>query len=64
MKIVLNDDLCVGHGRCYAVAPDVYDADEQGHCVVKIAGDVPEDLAAQARTGAANCPEDALSVLE
>ncbi len=35
MKIVLDSDRCTGHGRCYALAPDVYDADDEGHCVVR-----------------------------
>lgn len=60
MKIHLEIDACVGHGRCYAIAPEVFDADDQGHCVVRIDGDVPAELANAARTGADNCPENAL----
>ena len=63
MRIELNEDLCVGHGRCYALAPDVYDADDRGHCTLLHDGDVPADLEDQARTGAANCPEDAITVV-
>jgi ferredoxin len=63
MKIVFDEDRCTGHGRCYALAPDVYDADDQGHCVVRIEGDVPVDLEEAARVGASNCPEDALSIV-
>jgi ferredoxin len=61
MKIVLDQAACVGHGRCYTLGPDVFDADEEGHCVVLVA-DVPPDpeLEKQARTGVANCPERAL----
>lgn len=61
MRVVLDEDACVGHGRCYAVAPDVYEADDRGHCVVRHP-DVPPGLEEQARTGAANCPEGALVV--
>ena len=28
------DAKCVGHGRCYELAPDVFGDDERGHCVV------------------------------
>lgn len=63
MRIVFDADACVGHGRCYAVAPDVYDADDQGHCVLRFDGEVPAELVDAARTGAGNCPEGAL-VLE
>ena len=62
MKIVLDAERCTGHGRCYALAPEVYDADDDGHCVLRITGDVPDDLADRARTAAANCPELALTV--
>jgi ferredoxin len=64
MKIVFDESICVGHGRCYALAPGVYDADDQGHCVVKFDGDVPAELEDAARVGASNCPEDALRIVE
>ncbi len=65
MRIVLDDDVCTGHGRCYAVAPEVFDADDAGHCVVRAeGGEVPADLADKARAGAANCPEGALTIVE
>jgi ferredoxin len=58
----LDADACVGHGRCYAVAPDVFDADDQGHCVLRFGDEpVPDPLLAQARQGVANCPETALA---
>jgi ferredoxin len=61
MKIRLDVDACVGHGRCYAVAPEVFEPDDRGHCIVRLA-DVPDGLAEQARTGVRSCPEDALAV--
>ena len=64
MRIVFQDDRCVGHGRCYALAPDVYDADDRGHCVVRVAGEVPAELQEAARVGASNCPEDAILIEE
>jgi ferredoxin len=64
MRIVLDTEACTGHGRCYALAPEVYDADDEGHCLVRIIGDVPADLEAAARSGAANCPELALTIDE
>ena len=63
MKLRLDRERCVGHGRCYVLAPDVYGEDERGHCVLERA-EVPGDLADQARTGAQNCPEGALEVVE
>lgn len=61
MRIVLEEDKCVGHGRCYGSAPQLFDADERGHCVV-IVDEVPEPLEDAARVGVANCPERALSI--
>ncbi|MFI5047644.1 MAG: ferredoxin [Acidimicrobiia bacterium] len=63
MKVILNSDACTGHGRCYVLAPDVFDADEEGYSVLKVA-DVPPELEAQARAGVANCPERAISIEE
>ena len=64
MRIVLDADRCTGHGRCYALAPEVYDADDEGHCVLRVTGEVPAELADKARTAADNCPERALSVVD
>jgi ferredoxin len=61
VRIVFDEAACTGHGRCYALAPDVFDADDQGHCIVKVA-EVTGELEAPARTAAANCPEAALSI--
>jgi ferredoxin len=61
LRVLLDEAACQGHGRCYSLAPDVYDADDEGHCVVKLAV-VGEELAAAARSGADNCPERALRV--
>ena len=61
LRIRFDDALCVGHGRCYALAPEVFGADDYGHAVVLVA-EVDGPLADQARTAAANCPERAISV--
>lgn len=62
MKHVSVDaDLCTGHGRCYTLAPDVFDSDEVGHCAVLV-DDVSGDLDAQAKTGKQNCPERAITL--
>jgi ferredoxin len=52
---------CVGHGRCYVLAPEVFDEDERGHCVVT-AAEIPDSLAEDARRGERNCPEQAIRV--
>jgi ferredoxin len=66
VRVLLDGGACVGHGRCYALAPEVYDADDEGHCVMRFgpADEIPGDLETKARLGASNCPEQALTVLE
>lgn len=61
LKVTVDEAACVGHGRCYALAPDVFDADDHGHCVV-LHETVGDELADGARAGAANCPESAITV--
>jgi len=63
MKIRIDEDLCSGHGRCYALAPDVFAArDDDGFGEVIGDGTVPTELEAQARKAAANCPERAVLI--
>ena len=61
MRVKVDPDLCVGHGRCYALAPDVFGADDYGHAEVIVA-EVDGARAEQARIGAENCPERAISL--
>ncbi len=61
MKVRIDSDRCTGHGRCYALAPDVFAPDDRGHGEVLL-HDVPDAFADQARLAAANCPESAIEV--
>ncbi len=61
IQVSVDPDRCTGHGRCYTLAPDVFDADEAGHCVVRV-DDVSGDLELQAVTGEQNCPESAITL--
>ncbi len=61
MRITLDGERCTGHGRCYTLAPEVFDADEEGHSVLRLSL-VPPELEAAARRGAENCPEDAIAI--
>ena len=62
MRIVLDTNRCQGHGRCYGLAPDLFEADDEGYAVLKVTGDVPDELGGDARTAADNCPEYAIDV--
>lgn len=61
MKIVLDADRCTGHGRCYALAPELFTSDDRGHSVV-LHEEVPAGLEGQAKTAVDNCPENCLSL--
>jgi ferredoxin len=63
MKVRVDLGKCVGHGRCYALAPEVFGEDERGHCRV-LREVIPAAFEHQARLGEANCPEDAIRVEE
>jgi len=63
MKIRLDKERCTGHGRCYVLAPEVFDEDEPGHCVLKLET-VPPELQSSARSGVESCPEHALTIEE
>jgi ferredoxin len=63
VRLRLEVETCTGHGRCYALAPSVFDADDLGHCVI-LDEQVPPEREAEARTAVANCPETALTIEE
>ena len=65
MPIKLHVDLkkCVGHSRCAAKAPLVYDVDDDG-AAPSDGKVVSSDLAEMARLGARVCPERAITLEE
>ena len=65
MKVQIDAELCQGHGRCYDLAPKVFGEDEDGYAVLlRDGGAVPPELEDDARLAVANCPEEALSLVE
>lgn len=63
MRVRIDPEVCTGHGRCYSLAPEVFEPDDYGHGKV-ILDVVPEELRARAELGVQNCPEHAISVEE
>lgn len=61
MRVTVDPDICEGHGQCNVVAPDVYDLDDDGYCLIRTP-DVPSRLEAQAEEGALACPVMAITV--
>jgi ferredoxin len=60
MRVIVDLGKCQGHGRCYDLAPDVFEPDARGHVDVAVDGDLPPVLQPDARIGVRNCPEAAL----
>ena len=63
MRIRVDRGRCEGHGRCYALAPDLIEADELGNGREIGGGVVPPELETAAHRAFENCPEHAV-VLE
>ena len=61
MKLHLDRDLCQGHGRCYGIAPDLFECDDEGYAVL-LAEDVPAGNEPDAQLCADNCPEYAITI--
>ncbi len=65
MRIAVSSELCSGHGRCYDVSPGVYVADDDGYCAQRGTEIVvAAEREAEARAGAAACPEGAIVIVE
>ncbi|MGH3751976.1 MAG: ferredoxin [Pseudonocardiaceae bacterium] len=61
MRVEVDPNICEGHGQCNAVAPEVYDLDDGGYCLIRNT-EVPPDLESQAEQGASACPVYAITV--
>jgi ferredoxin len=61
VKTHIDGARCTGHGRCYMLSPEVYDADDEGRGLVLV-GDVPPELEEAARRAVAECPESAVLI--
>ena len=64
MRIRVDEDLCVGHGRCYSLEPSVFESDDDGYAAPRGAAfEVPEGSEAAVRRAIANCPAGAISIV-
>jgi ferredoxin len=60
MRVAIATERCQGHNRCCLVAPELFEADDEGNAQVRGDGVVPPALEAKARLAVANCPEHAV----
>lgn len=64
MKINYNREACQGHNRCYMLAPEIFDVDDEGYAVLLLTDEIAADLEDKARLTADNCPEYAITIEE
>jgi ferredoxin len=62
MRVTIDRDRCEGHAQCVAVAPDVYDLDDDAVAIVRTGPEIPEPLQQLASYGADMCPVMAILV--
>jgi ferredoxin len=63
-KVRIDPALCEGHGRCYALCPDLFTDDESGYGVVRDGIDLSTPtVLASAQSAIAICPESAISIV-
>ena len=60
MKMIVDFDLCEGHGECVAAAPEIFDLDDAGEKVVLLNPEPPEELRDKAVEAVRICPMAAL----
>jgi ferredoxin len=63
VKLIISDG-CTGHGRCYALAPGIFDEDDEGFGVLRSNGEVATELEGEAQEAVRGCPEQAIQVSE
>jgi ferredoxin len=64
MKIKVDHDKCQGHNRCFVMAPQLFELDDEGYAFASGDGTVPPEEEENARLAAENCPELAIIIEE
>jgi ferredoxin len=61
VKLTVDGASCMGHGRCYLMAPDLLTYDDEGYVTIRDQTvDVPDDQLEFAQDAAGTCPEQAI----
>ena len=64
MRIEFDREACQGHNRCYLLAPELFDVDDEGYAVLLVTGEVPDELRDKAQLAVDNCPEYAIGLAD
>ena len=63
-KIIIDTDLCSGHGRCYVVAPEIFYDDSAGYGQVKEGVRLSTSNQKQVERAIKACPEGAIKIVD
>ena len=63
MRVVVDYDLCESNAICMAVAPEVFEVDDDDNLNV-LQEEPPEELRAKVEEAVRRCPKQALSIEE
>jgi ferredoxin len=63
MDVRIDAEACMGHGRCYATVPEVFDLDDEGRAELLMIT-VPPELLRQVQLAVSSCPERAISLID
>jgi ferredoxin len=61
MKLQVDVPRCMGNARCWAVAPELFELNDDGYLDTELV-DVPVDQEDAARNAVDSCPEQIISV--
>ena len=62
-ELAVDATRCMGHGRCYSVAPNLLSDDEEGFVTLRGSSMLIEDSQiAEAEEAVAACPEQAIAL--
>jgi ferredoxin len=63
VRVVVDYDLCQGHGVCESEAPEVFEVDREGHLRVLLPHP-HEELRAKVEAAVKYCPTHALKIVD
>jgi ferredoxin len=65
VRILIDEETCVGAGQCVAVAPDVFDQrEDDGRSIVRARDLTPVQVEAVREVAARLCPSRSIRVVE
>lgn len=64
MRVVIDRDLCQGHGVCESEAPEVFVLPKQADTVTVLVDEPDESLRAGLELAVEYCPTHAISIVE